>query len=42
MVAPSGVRGVHAAPNAGQSHGFLRPRSTSPLMQTAGSAVSID
>ncbi len=34
MVAPSGVRGVHVVPKAGQSCGFLRPRSTCPLMHT--------
>ena len=31
IVAPSGVRGVHCLPKAGQALGFMRPRSTSPL-----------
>ena len=41
MVAPSGVRGVHAPPNAGHSDGFLIPRSTWPLMHASGSDVAI-
>src|SRR6185312_3802413 len=41
IVAPSGVSGVQSLPNAGHSHGFFTPRSTSPLIQRAGSRVAI-
>ena len=41
MVAPSGVCGVHAVPNAGQSCGFFSPLRICPLMQTGDSCVSM-
>ena len=39
MGAPSGCSGVHAVPKAGHSWGFLRPRSTSPAMQSGDSSA---
>ena len=41
MVAPRGVSGVQAVPNAGQSLGRRAPCRISPLMQFSGSRETI-